>query len=74
MTALTVGSIVGPFAGAVLIMVALEHSSAGVVTTITATMPVLILPLSILVYHERIGLRAVGGAVLAVAGVALLML
>ena len=62
MTALTIGSVVGPFAGAVLMMVALEHSTAGVVTTITATMPVLILPLSILVYHERIGLRAVGGA------------
>ena len=36
--------------------------------------PVLILPLSIFVYRERIGLRAVGGSLLAVAGVALLML
>ncbi len=74
MTTLTIGSIMGPLAGAVLVMIAFRHSTAGVVTTITATMPVLILPLSILVYHERIGLRAVGGAVLAVAGVALLML
>jgi drug/metabolite transporter (DMT)-like permease len=74
MTTLTIGSIMGPLAGAVLVMIAFRHSTAGVVTTITATMPVLILPLSILVYRERIGLRAVGGAVLAVAGVALLML
>ncbi len=74
LTALAIGSVIGPFAGAVLIMVAFKYSTAGVVTTITATMPVLILPLSILVYHERIGLRAIGGALLAVAGVALLML
>ena len=55
-------------------MLALEHSPEGVVTTIIATMPVLILPLSVFHYHETISLRAVAGAILAVAGVALLML
>ena len=54
-------------------MVALRHSPTGVVATIIATMPVLILPLSILVYHERVSPRAVAGAIVAVAGVGLLM-
>lgn len=73
-TALGIGSVLGSFGGSLLMMVGLRYSSAGVVTTITATMPVLILPLSIAVYHERISFRAVAGAVVAVAGVALLML
>ena len=55
-------------------MLALEHSPEGVVTTIIATMPVLILPLSVFHYHETVSFRAVAGALLAVAGVALLML
>ena len=55
-------------------MVALQHSPAGVATTITASMPVLIVPFSILLYHEKVSLRAVGGAIVAVAGVAMLML
>jgi drug/metabolite transporter (DMT)-like permease len=39
-----------------------------------AIMPVLIIPFAILIYRERVSLRAVFGAVLAVAGVAMLFL
>lgn len=66
------GSFVGPFLGVMLVMVALRHAPAGIVTTILATMPVLILPLSIAVYRERVSLRAAAGAVVSVAGVALM--
>ncbi len=55
-------------------MIALRHSPAGVVATIIATSPVLILPFSVFLHHEHVSLRAVGGAIIAVAGVALLML
>ena len=68
------GVLVGPFAGGILFMVALRHCHAGVVSTIVATMPVLILPFSILLYRERVSLRVLGGALIAVAGVAMLML
>jgi drug/metabolite transporter (DMT)-like permease len=44
------------------------------VATIIATMPVLIFPFSIALHHEKASLRAVVGAVLAVVGVAMLML
>jgi drug/metabolite transporter (DMT)-like permease len=71
---LLLGTLVGPFAGVMLFMVALRHSPAGIVSTIVATMPVLILPFSIFLYRERVSLRAAGGALVAVAGVALLML
>jgi drug/metabolite transporter (DMT)-like permease len=67
-----VGSVIGPFLGVVLCMVALRHSPAGVVATIVSTMPVLVLPFSILVYRERVSLRAAAGAVLSVVGVGLM--
>lgn len=66
------GSVVGPFLGVMLVMVALRHTPAGVVTTLVNTMPVLILPVSIAVYRERVTLRAAGGAVVSVAGVAMM--
>ena len=59
---LCLGTLVGPFAGVILFLVALRHSPAGVVLTIVATMPVLILPFSIFLYRERVSLRAAGGA------------
>ena len=74
MGTLCLGVVVGPFAGVILFMVALRHCHAGVVSTVVATMPVLILPFSILLYRERVSLRAVGGALISVAGVAMLML
>jgi drug/metabolite transporter (DMT)-like permease len=68
------GTFAGPFLGVILSMVAVRHCPAGVVSTIIATMPVLILPCVIVLYREKVSLRAAGGAVLSVVGVALLML
>lgn len=70
---LAVGVVLGPFAGVAANMFALGHAPAGVVATITATMPVIVLPFSIFLHRERASLRAVTGAILAVIGVGLLM-
>jgi drug/metabolite transporter (DMT)-like permease len=74
MTILTGGSIVGPFLGVILSLVALRHCPAGVVATILATMPVLILPASVLLHREKVSPRAVLGALLSVVGIAMLVL
>ena len=74
MLILTLGAIVGPFVGVILCMIALRHCHAGVAATIISTMPVLILPFSIVLHRERVSLRALGGAIVSVLGVALLML
>jgi len=74
MTILTLGAFVGPFAGVALSMVAVSRCHPGVVATILSTMPVLILPFVVIVYRERVTMRAVAGAVICVAGVALLVL
>jgi drug/metabolite transporter (DMT)-like permease len=74
MLIILLGAVVGPCVGVVLCMIALRHCQAGVVSTIIATMPVLILPCTILIYRERVSLRAAAGALVSVAGVALLVL
>lgn len=74
MGTLSFGALVGPFVGVVLYAVALKYCSAGIVATITATMPVLILPFAVFLHHERVTLRAAIGAAISVAGVAWLAL
>jgi len=72
MAIVIVGSLVGPFLGVVVCMIALRHSPTGVVATIVNTMPVLILPFTILLYGERVSFRAAAGAIITVAGVGLM--
>jgi drug/metabolite transporter (DMT)-like permease len=66
------GSFVGPFAGVALYMVALRHCHVGVVVTITYMMPVMILPFSVFLHHEKVTLRAMVGAVISVVGIAVM--
>ena len=68
------GAVVGPFVGVSTYMLALQNCHEGVVTTILATIPVMILPFSVFLFGERVSLRAIGGALVAAAGVAMLML
>jgi len=68
------GSAVGPLLGVTLYMTAIARCQAGVVATITATMPVLVLPFVVFLHRERVSPRAAAGAALAVAGVAMLVL
>ncbi len=68
------GSLVGPFLGVALSLVAIRNCHAGVAATIISTTPVLILPFVVLLYREHVSVRSVVGAVLSVIGVALLVL
>ncbi len=68
------GAVFGPFVGVTTHMLALQNCHVGVVTTILATIPVMILPFAVYLFGERVSMRAIGGALLALAGVAVLML
>jgi drug/metabolite transporter (DMT)-like permease len=68
------GSITGPFLGVWMSLVAVKLTHAGVAAAIMATTPVLVIPLVILVYKEKVSWRAFIGAVFAAAGVAILFL
>ena len=74
-TATTVGgAVTGPFLGVTLSLVALANAPVGVASTLMALVPVFLLPFSRFVLKEAIGLRAILGTVLAVGGVAVLLL
>lgn len=68
------GAFAGPFVGVSLLVFSLRRLPAGMTQTFVATLPVLILPFTMVLYKERVSLRAAAGAGLAVAGVAMLFL
>ena len=72
MLILAAGAVVGPFSGIIFNMISLQYAPTGVVATIIATMPIIIMPFSIFLYHEKISPRAVLGAIIAIVGIAML--
>lgn len=68
------GSLTGPFLGVWMSLVAVRLIDTGVAATLNATTPIAIIPLVMIVYKERISLRALLGALLSVGGIAILML
>jgi drug/metabolite transporter (DMT)-like permease len=74
MTSTTIGAFFGPFLGVSLSLLAVKYTEAGVAATLMALAPVLIIPVSVLVFREHVAWPAVLGAVVAVAGSALLFL
>ncbi|MCG8617827.1 MAG: DMT family transporter [Desulfobacterales bacterium] len=67
------GSVIGPFIGVSLSLMVLQYLTAGVASTFLSMTPVCIIPFSIYIHKERVSLRAFAGAVIAVAGIWLLM-
>ena len=68
------GAFTGPFLGVTLSLVALARAPVGIASTLMGMTPVFLLPLSRLVFRERLTIRAVIGTVIAVAGAAALLL
>jgi drug/metabolite transporter (DMT)-like permease len=74
MTSTGVGSVFGPFVGVSLSLLAVQYTEAGVAATLMALTPVLIIPVSMLLYREHVAWPAAIGAGIAVCGSALLFL
>lgn len=66
------GALFGPFLGIVLSLIAIKYIPVGIASTLNSTSPLLIIPLVMFFYKEKVSLRALAGAVLVVGGVALL--
>lgn len=64
-------TITGPFVGVSLSLMATQYTSTGIAQTIMATTPVLILLPSYIFFHQRITIREILGAIVAVVGVTL---
>jgi drug/metabolite transporter (DMT)-like permease len=65
---LVVGSIFGPFLGVSFSLMAVQHTNAGIAQTIMSLTPVLIIPPAVLINKERVTVREIIGAVIAVCG------
>ena len=68
------GSVFGPFLGVSFSLLAVQNTNTGIAATIMAIVPVLIIPPAILIFKEKVNLKEVIGAMIAVGGVALLFL
>ncbi len=71
---LSAAAIAGPVAGASLALVALQRAPVGVASTLLNLNPLFLIPISYLVFQERITQRAVVGTVIAVIGTSILFL
>lgn len=71
---IAIGSVFGPFIGVSLSLLSVQHTTTGVASTITSISRILIIPISIFVFKEKISLKEIAGALITIAGVALLFI
>ena len=65
------GSFFGPFLGVSFSLMAIQHTSTGIASTIMAIVPILIIPPSIILFKHKITLREIVGSMISVIGVSL---
>jgi drug/metabolite transporter (DMT)-like permease len=66
------GALLGPFLGVTLSLLALQHTEAGVATSIFSCFPLLAIFLGARFHRERISLCTIVGALITLSGVAVL--
>lgn len=74
MKRIALGSFFGPFLGVSFSLIAIQHTQAGIAATIMSIVPVLIIPPSILLFHEKVNWKEILGAVITVCGVVVFFL
>jgi len=68
------GTILGPVLGITSSLIAISYAKIGIASTLMSTMPIIMLPIVKFYYKETLSWRAITGAFIAVAGVAILLL
>lgn len=71
---ISIGSVFGPFVGVSLSLLAVQYAPTGIVSTITSITPILIIPLSIFVFKEKILPKEILGAIITLVGISLLFI
>jgi drug/metabolite transporter (DMT)-like permease len=74
MIPITIGSFFGPFLGVSLSLLAVQHTSTGIASTIMAMVPIFIIPPSILLFKHKITTREIIGTAVSLVGVTLFFL
>lgn len=68
------GAIFGPFLGVWMSLVAVKFTRIGIASTLMALTPIFAIPLVRIIFKEKISMQAIFGTLLAIAGVAVLLL
>jgi drug/metabolite transporter (DMT)-like permease len=71
---IAIGSVFGPFIGVSLSLLAVQHTTTGVASTITSISRILIIPISIFVFKEKVSAKEIIGAFITILGVSLLFI
>jgi drug/metabolite transporter (DMT)-like permease len=71
---ITIGALFGPFLGVSFNLLAIQHTTTGVASTITSIVPVLIIPLSIFILKEKVLPKEIIGAIISVIGISVLFI
>ncbi|MCP4446168.1 MAG: DMT family transporter [Myxococcales bacterium] len=74
MRLLALGAFTGPVIGVSLSLFAVKYTHAGVTASIMSTTPILLIPVTVIFFRERVGIGSVLGTVLAVGSVVVLFL
>lgn len=69
-----IGSIIGPYLGITFSYIAVANTLVGIASTLMATVPIIMLPIAKFYYKETLTPTSILGALVAVAGVAILFL
>ncbi len=69
-----IGTVIGPYTGVWLSMVAVRNTYVGIASTLMALSPIILLPIIKFGYKEYVSWRAVLGTILSIAGVTLIFL
>ena len=72
MLSLTLGGLMGPFLGVSLGLLSTQLLPTGIASTLMSLVPVLIIPVSVVAFQERVTALEIGGTVIALVGVGLL--
>jgi drug/metabolite transporter (DMT)-like permease len=70
----TIGAILGPYLGITLSLIAINYTKIGIASTLMATTPIMMLPISHYILKEKLVWQSIVGAIIAVVGIALLFL
>lgn len=71
---LLIGTFFGPVLGVSFSLLSVQYTETGVASTIMSIVPVLIIPAAIFINKEKVSFKEIIGAVIAVAGVAILFI
>lgn len=74
MKSISIGSFFGPFIGVSFSLLAVQHITTGVSSTISSISRILIIPASIFIFKEKVSLKEILGAFITILGVALLFI